>query len=461
MNPFLTSAILLGLASVLCIVFWLRSAPSPTATELLNHAQKAELGAVATNRPGVIYQKVAIRTPRRSIERTIYRDVQGFRRPRQQKLSPEDEQLKSKLASAGVGWDAPLSAAEYADWRYRSGVTRDLVTRPSPHLLKLTTTPLSKGAVLSESLTVRDTDFHPVDRTVDLRDSGTIEVAELDYDVLPWGTPSSSLFTDLAPPAVALTPAVSQPTVHALETELAVRYALHGIGADLGEPIDVKTATQDPGSVSVVGIVASTERKKDLLAVLQGIPHVTAQLQTEDEAGRRVLHAPVTRAEPTMVISHSPIEKQLLEHFGSPPAVENFSKRATGLTESLMAHAWALRHLSHRYSTPGSKNGPALSSSSRQLLQIMIRDHHRAMRDATSELTALLRPVLQSMVEVPTESVPRPPLFANTQEVQRLTLELLSGSGPQNANESSEPAKAEQDLLVALRDLEMNLEEQP
>jgi hypothetical protein len=106
-------------------------------------------------------------------------------------------------------------------------------------------------------------------------------------------------------------------------------------------------------------------------------------------------------------------------------------------------------------------SNPALSPSARQLLQVISRDHHRAMSDATSELAALLGPVLQSMGEAPRESVPRLSLFASAQQVQRLTMELLSGSGSQNANETSEPAKAAQDLIAALRGLETILEEQP
>ena len=95
------------------------------------------------------------------------------------------------------------------------------------------------------------------------------------------------------------------------------------------------------------------------------------------------------------------------------------------------------------------------------MLQKMRRDHHRAMSGATSELTTSLRPVLQSIVAAPPEPTERLSLVASAQEVQRLTLELLSVSGAPDVNESSEPAKAAQALLVALRGLEIALEEQP
>jgi hypothetical protein len=81
------------------------------------------------------------------------------------------------------------------------------------------------------------------------------------------------------------------------------------------------------------------------------------------------------------------------------------------------------------------------------------------MADETSELTTLMRPVLQPMVDLPTEPTQKLPLFSGAQEVQRLTLELLSGSVSPGTNESRTPAKAAEDLLVALHGLEITLEE--
>ena len=406
----------------------------------------------------MIRQKVAIRTKRRSIERTIYRDAQGIRQPRPQQLSQEDQDLKNKLASASVSWDAPLSAAEYAEWRYRSGSSRDLVTRPGPHLLTLTTTPLSAGEVLSESLTVRDTDFHPIGRKVDLRNMGTIEVAELNYDVLPWGDAGSQFDRPTLPNSALKIPA--SPSVNSVETELAVRYALHKVRADLGEPIDVEQVSGS-ASVSVVGIVDSAERKKELLAVLNGIQHVTSELQTEGEAGARELNAPITREVPDIVNVRSPIEQELQDHFGDPTAVEKFSKHAIALSGDVMAHAWALRHLSDRFGDPGARNEVALSPGARQLLETMRHDHRLAISDTTNELTQLLSPVLRSMVPADPEPTTRLSLFASAQEVQRLILNLVSGAGSVNTNEVSEPANTARDLLITLRGLDITLEERP
>jgi hypothetical protein len=303
-----------------------------------------------------------------------------------------------------------------------------------------------------------------------MRDSEEVEVSEVNYDVLSWdAVNAASLFVDPSPAPDFSQPLAPQNTRKLLESELAVRYALHGIGADLGEPIDIQTGAHGFGPVSVVGIVSSPERKRELLLALRDLPQVTAQLQTEEEAARRQPHAPVTRAEPKVVVARSPIERELLAYFGDPGAVENFSKHAAALTEDLMAHAWALRHLSERYSVHGTKGELTFSGSSRQLLQTMRRDHLGAMSSATSELENLLGPVLQSIAEDAPETSPEfssdVSPFDGAQSAQRLTLALLSGATDSTGSDSSGnvfPARqGVRDLLGALRSLEITLERQP
>ena len=464
MNPLLTSAVTFGVAATICFFLWLRTIPSPSLVEVLDRAQRSDRAASAvTNRPGVIYEKVAIRTQHRTLERTIYRDAQGVRHPRLQKLSLEDEQLKNKLASAGVNWDAPLSAIDFADWRRRSGPTHDSVKPSGPHLLTVTTTPAAHNSVIQETLTVRDTDFQGVDRTVELREFGTVEIAQRNYDVLPWGAVNQDWFEPLPAGAATdapgiLSPRPSRPSAERdLETELAVRYALHRIGADLGEPIEIHSGGQGTAPILVVGVVSSAERKQELFAALQPLPGVATRLKTEEEAAPREVPAKVTRAEPLIVAAHSPIERELLNYFGDPAGVENFSKHSIALTRDLMAHAWALRHLSERFGAPGVTTEPALSPASHQLLETMVREHRRAMSQATLELVTLLRPVLAPMVQVSRDQAVRLAVFESAQQVQRLTMDLVFGPGSPNESEAAKTAKG---LLSTLQRLESTLEEQ-
>jgi len=291
MNPLLTGAITLGLAAIVCFVFWLRSGPSIAVGDLLDRARKSESAATASDRPGVLYEKVRIRAPRRTVERTIYRDAQGKRHPRVQQLSPEDEQLKARLAQAGVNWEAPLSATDYAAWRHNAGATRNKITQSGSHLLTLTTTPLSTGAILNETVTIRDTDFHAIGRTVELRDSGTIEIAELNYDVLPWKAVNQDWFepevSDV--PLTGFRPSRAQrlpylPSIQELDqAELSALVVLNQLRADKGEQIQV--ARKGDG-IQVRGLVETAARKQEIEAQLGRIPLVTPAVFTFDEMAR-------------------------------------------------------------------------------------------------------------------------------------------------------------------------------
>lgn len=354
MNPLLTSAIALGTVAAVCFVLWLRSAPTPSPGEFLEHAEKADRATVSNKRPGVIYQKVAIRTSRRTLERTIYRDAQGIRRPRRQQLSPQDEQLKGTLANAGVNWDAPLSAEDFTTWRHQLGAAHDAVTRAAPHFLTLTTTPQGNGAVIKETLTVRDTDFRAVDRTIDLRDSGTVEIAELNYDLLPWGAVNQDWFEPVlgstATDAPGVLPVIGIRVPHALssleldEAELEARVALNQLHADTGERIRLTRGGQ---GIEVKGVVETDARKDELVAQLSQLPHVQASILSVEELGSQPQLSPSFDGEPLHVYSgepqSSPLEQYLREKKESLDPAASISQN---LLDNALQIQQAQRHFS-------------------------------------------------------------------------------------------------------------------
>lgn len=324
MNPLLTGAMILAVASVVLFLAWMNNQPRITPSAILNRAEKSE-GEVSRNaQPGVIYQKVRIATGKRTLERTIYRDAQGIRSPRRRQLSPDDEKLKGALTSAGVNWDAPLSAVDYGEWRQRSGATRDKVMRSGQNLLTITTAPDGTGPVVKETMTVRDTDFHPVDRTVELRDSGTIEIAELNYEMLPWSAVNQDWFEPLAGTATdvpGILPSVAVHVPHVLsdleldEAELGARVALNQLQADTGEQIHL--ARQADG-VHVKGIVETDVRKQELVSRLSQIPHVQTVILSVEELGNTPQpRTPAESSQPIRVYSVearvSPLEQYLRE----------------------------------------------------------------------------------------------------------------------------------------------------
>lgn len=290
MNPIFATALILAAASLLCFAVWWNQLPHITTNALLMRAEAWDPAAHPSRAPGVIYQRISIKTPQRIVNRAIYRDAQGIRRPKRQELDAADAQLKERLAKAGVNWDEPLSATSYRDWHDRQRGWQDAIEKTGAHLLKLTTT-VSDGPIMQESLTVRDTDFHPVARTIELQDTGTVEIAELSYEVLPWSAAREDWFEPLAPSPLGA--AVSSPGVHVLprmprfpseaeldEAELGTRMVLHQLSADTNERIEIDRGAN---GVQVKGIVATAERKHEIEARLHQVPHVLSALYTFQE----------------------------------------------------------------------------------------------------------------------------------------------------------------------------------
>src|SRR6266851_3039467 len=206
MNPFLASAAVILVASVILFFIWQRSMPSVSASELMQRAETSDKNSSPSGEPGVIYQKVQIRTAHASVERDLYRDREGRRRQRSEPVAAEFTPLKAKLNIAGIDWDEPLSASSYKAWHDSQRQESDQVRRSGKNLLTVTTK-TSGGIVAEESLTVREEDFHPVKRTVELIDVGTVEIAELNYAELSWNAVNTDLFEPLTP-AVPVNPSM-------------------------------------------------------------------------------------------------------------------------------------------------------------------------------------------------------------------------------------------------------------
>jgi hypothetical protein len=279
---------LVGLASFFGYRWW-QSVPNLSEDALLARAESWD-AVSSTADAGVILQTVQIKTAKQTIARSLYRDLQGKRHPHNAALDRPREQLKVALDKAGIDWDQPISASDYQVWHDSQPGRSDRVVRSSAHLFTLITT-VPEGPVSRESLTVRDSDFHPLRRTVAFRGGRlgyggeTVEVAELDYAVLPWSAVDANAFeplADLLPtsPARSL-PALPRPQVSdadALdETELAARLILDRLHADTGEQIDIHRSAQQ---VAVDGLVDTEERRRALTAELAMVPRLKVSIQS-------------------------------------------------------------------------------------------------------------------------------------------------------------------------------------
>jgi len=288
MNPVFASVIVVSLASVLLLWIWQRSVISVTAGELLRRAEVSDLEHSSEHPVGVLYQQVTVKTGRTAFQHTIYRDLSGRRRAHAVVLNEEQLDIQKKLTAVGVDWDQPLSAKGYKTWHDQQSNLRDEVRRSGNSELTLTTT-ISSGDVAQESLTVREADFHPIRRVVEMRDDETIEVAELDYAVLGWNAVNPSLFEPSAAgiPLQPLVPSVHAILPHSLPTAMQIDSAeleaittINQLGAETQDQIRV---SHSDAGVVVKGIVATNQRKRELLAHLDQILLVHSQILSTEE----------------------------------------------------------------------------------------------------------------------------------------------------------------------------------
>lgn len=320
MNPLFATAVVLALTSVAFFFLWWGDRTPINSHDFLVQAERWDNGVSAAGQTGVIYQKVRIRTPRQTLERSIYRDVQGKRRAKPQSMNSDLAQLRQQLATAGVSWNEPLSAEDYQQWHDRQQSQLDQVVRSGNDLLTLTTT-VASGVVAQESLTIRESDFHPVTRTVTFRNAGTVEIAELNYAVMPWDAVNENLFEPLGGPEPdsslrphpSLLPhppqMVSETEID--EAELDARLALNDLGADKGERLElIRTAN----GVQVKGIVATSERKYEIESRLRLLAHVIPAIFTFQEfASQPHADSDVTSIKQSSVIAgETPLEKYLV-----------------------------------------------------------------------------------------------------------------------------------------------------
>jgi hypothetical protein len=448
-RAWISAIVIASLTLSLLVRFW--EVPKVSASQFLSNAQAAETRALDGIPKPVVYQKLQIRLGNQTLARTIYRNlaadtqVDYFNSGAEETSSKPtsilrtaglrsshefDPDFERTFRDAQLSWKDPLSPSSYDAWRNGLSKKEEEVTQVGDGRLTLKTT-TAEGPIKEATITVRASDFHPIAEVFYLGDSRLIEVTELAWQVIPMEAIDSDIFAGMhvsLPGAVHPTVAVSsEPTDAELaETELRARIALHAEGADLGEQIEFDHSNSSAAFRSLIirGIVNTTERKSELSAALQVIPHVELQLQTAQEAAQQyeLSAANVTKAAdelrskslnlPTQqayqgsdfpgneaqsaipgigAVRRTPLEEQLEKRFPNPAERFRFVNSALEGAQDCLAQAWALRRLQERY-TP--QEVALLNPGSRQTLELLIRDHVSALHENVSALQDLVLPVL-------------------------------------------------------------------
>lgn len=395
---FATVSILSLMIIATSLYLWQRNAPAITPNALLTDAEKSDARNSASGT--VVYQAVRItmlkQSTRESSARSIYRDVVGRRQVRLKQLNATDKRLKDTLTNAGLNWDEPLSASNYQEWHDHQAAHKDYIVWADAHLLRLTTTS-SSGTVAEQSLTVRDTDFHPVERTVAFRDKSTIEIAELDFKVLPWNAVGADEFEPLRPTALgtlALPDHIQLPHPPAVlsedqldETELGVKLMLNQLRADSREQIEIR---RSPKGVTVAGLVESESRKRELEGRLQMVPHVTVSIQSAEHlrANPSSMDPVVSVATATMPDQPSPLKIYLQKRGHSVEDINSFEEQIFDSALAISEESREIVNLQTRFNTAG----PRTAFASATLLDL-IYSHRDRLRAAVKHEREILAEV--------------------------------------------------------------------
>ncbi|MEI9979084.1 MAG: sigma-70 family RNA polymerase sigma factor [Edaphobacter sp.] len=373
MNALLANAVTFAVLSIICLLIWfVQRPPAITVNALLVRAEAWDAAGPVAGKTGVVRQTVRIRTSKNAIERKIYRDTQRVRVPKPAPLTTAEQKIQQQFAAGGVDWNEPLAASSYQDWHDHQHVRQDQVKNASGSLLVLTTT-IPSGPVAQESLTVRTSDFHPVGRTVSLRDSDTIEIAELSFDVLPWGPDTNALFEPLSTVMSLPHPAILPHLPHSLsdvqldEAELSARLVLNELGADRTERIDL---VRIPDGVQVKGIVATEDRKREIETRLRLVPHVLPAIFTfQDLQTGSQPEEPVKSVRQSSVVAElTPLEQYLMQKGMSREDVGRIADQLFANAASINQASRSLEMLTQRFAAQGNLT-PAATDALDQLIE--------------------------------------------------------------------------------------------
>ncbi len=173
--------------------------------------------------------------------------------------------------------------------------------------------------------------------------------------------------------------------------ELEAQAALHGVGADLGEQIDVRAMAD---GVLIEGVIADEARKQQLVSALESIPHTKIRLLTLADAAAQQQPV-VSSSAPLQLTANAPplLESRLKAGFPDEDQRIVYVNQTLALAQMASARAWALNRLADHY--PAQK-AALLDSSAREQLHILLTDHISALREDASRLDNQLGQVLST-----------------------------------------------------------------
>jgi len=452
-----------ALVGVIAITFYqLRETPSVQAAALLKRAV-----LVSESRSHAV-RRVRISTRTRQITKVIGGSALETGASIRPAVAGEAE-LAEMFREAKYDFGDPLSAKSYANWHDRLSAKQDSVNtipdRQSPDRgtweIKTTT---DEGSLVEATLKLRMTDYEPLAGRFEFRNREWVEMTELvDQQTPPAsavaGTTGGMPRQPGVPPAFITDPVETKRLGR--NEELQVVEALHEVGADLGEPVEI---SREGRQVMVSGTGIPPRRQAQLHAVLDPLPNVVVRFA---DPALPASNQPVQTEPATPRDAAGPESKQLEarieERLGGRPQFERFSGQLLDWTDSAMARAYALRRLAQEFPAEAERQ---MSPADRRALRNLGREHLAAFADETAKVKTTLTPILAALGAPPVEApaADRAPdagwqpaaeeLLSAARQVESL-LAVVLGAAPAERPVDNTPAQ----LMSALAQLTARIEQ--
>ena len=367
----LAAAAAAAVIAAVVLVRWMERPALVSAAELLRKAEVREHAAASPRR------RIRIRYKNYSWTRPARLNVSA--RP-----APGDPAvIEGMLRLAGFPSEDPLSAAAFSQWRNGLSERHDEVRQDSETYVVTTSTPA--GALREASLTLQSSDLHATRATLRYRSNETLDMDELPED-------SGDLETARPPvPALAPSPAAPPPAPPATPAaEVQVIAALHGLGADLGEPVEV---ARTGGVITISGAGLPPARQEQIRAAVSGIPSVRIAFEPGD--GRRAGGATLPGRAAAPADAANPLLDQLraAANGGADPG-----DALIDATDRAMQRAYALAALARHF--PPSLEA-SLADGDRSIVRGIAIDHAGVLSTAVSSMDSLLLRVLPPVNPAP------------------------------------------------------------
>jgi len=321
------------------------------------------------------------------------------------------------LRQAYIDPQHPLSVQSFRAWRDSLRAPHDSVQSADREIRVETTA--SEGLVAMETLTLAQADYRAQSRHVEMRDGTVIDVGA--EEIPPVAPAAGATPAPAASPALPHLPGNRQPDI----VEMEVRWALHGIDADLGDALEIRSSGD---GVTVSGTLDDAARRDRIESVLRALPHVSTNLTLASaDVGLLEKAQPLemsgAAASPLLA---SPLARDLPD----AAARQDFVLHALNLSRDLLRHSWALRGLADRYPQPVEQELPR---AARDRLQLIVADHARRLRAAAEEAASLWKPYVDLTAPDAANGRPwqaaAPEILQSADSLDHLTIRLLTAGG--------------------------------